>query len=91
MNMVTPSRFSHHVSCEVLNLLILADKDLLELRNSKGKHAQFLCDVCNFYLDWHIKSYGAPGMLQQYIALRYIHMLPSSESGHFELIFLVGQ
>ncbi|PAN11128.1 hypothetical protein PAHAL_2G131300 [Panicum hallii] len=36
------------------------DKDLLELRNSKGKHAQFLCDVCKFYLDWHIESYGAP-------------------------------
>ncbi|GJM99585.1 hypothetical protein PR202_ga16703 [Eleusine coracana subsp. coracana] len=36
------------------------DDDLLELRNSKGKHAQFLCDVCNFYRDWHVKSYGAP-------------------------------
>ena len=53
------------MSYDVLNLLILVDKDLLELRKSKGKYAWFLCDVCKFYLDWHVKSYGSPGKLQQ--------------------------
>ena len=53
------------MSYDVLNQLILADKDLLELRKSKGKYAWFLCDVCKFYLDWHVKSYGSPGKLQQ--------------------------
>jgi hypothetical protein len=61
-----PFHFTHHQSYDVLNLLIvLADKDLLELRKSKGKYAWFLCDVCKFYLDWHVKSYGSPGKLKQ--------------------------
>ncbi|KAM0899459.1 hypothetical protein ACQ4PT_021317 [Festuca glaucescens] len=36
--------------------------DLAELRNSKGKDAQFLCDICKFYSDWHFKSYGDPAV-----------------------------
>ncbi|XP_066399114.1 probable uridine nucleosidase 2 [Miscanthus floridulus] len=48
------------VGLNITTQVSFTDKDLLELRNSKGKHAQFLCDVCKFYLDWHIKSYGAP-------------------------------
>jgi uridine nucleosidase len=39
-----------------------ADEDLLELKNSKGKHAQFLCDMCKFYRDWHTKSDGFHGI-----------------------------
>jgi uridine nucleosidase len=36
--------------------------DLAELRNSEGKHTQFLCDICKFYSDWHFKSYGDPAV-----------------------------
>lgn len=39
----------------------VADDDLLELRQSKGKHAQILCDMCKFYRDWHVKSDGVYG------------------------------
>lgn len=36
------------------NLIVfVADEDLLELKNSKGKHAQFLSDMCKFYRDFH--------------------------------------
>nr|CAB3456556.1 unnamed protein product [Digitaria exilis] len=48
------------VGLNITTQVSFTDKDLLELRNSKGKHAQFLCDVCKFYLDWHTHSYGAP-------------------------------
>ncbi|KAJ1267730.1 hypothetical protein BS78_07G080000 [Paspalum vaginatum] len=48
------------VGLNITMKVIFTDEDLLALRNSKGKHAQFLCDVCQFYLDWHIKSYGVP-------------------------------
>ncbi|CAN6197743.1 unnamed protein product [Urochloa humidicola] len=48
------------VGLNITTQVSFTDKDLLELRNSKGKHAEFLCDVCKFYLDWHIESYGAP-------------------------------
>uniref|UniRef100_A0A2C9V836 Inosine nucleosidase n=2 Tax=Manihot esculenta TaxID=3983 RepID=A0A2C9V836_MANES len=40
----------------------LTDDDLLELRQSKGKHAQILCDMCKFYRDWHVKSDGVYGI-----------------------------
>lgn len=41
---------------------VVLDEDLLELRNSKGKHAQFLSEVCKFYRDWHVKSDGFCGI-----------------------------
>ncbi|XP_022962770.1 uridine nucleosidase 1 [Cucurbita moschata] len=40
----------------------LTDEDLLEIRESKGKHAQVLCDMCKFYRDWHVKSDGVYGI-----------------------------
>ena len=40
---------------------MFADEDLLEIRESKGKHAQVLCDMCKFYRDWHVKSDGVYG------------------------------
>ena len=40
---------------------VVLDEDLLELRNSKAKHAQFLSDMCKFYRDWHAKSDGFHG------------------------------
>lgn len=40
---------------------IIADDDLLEIKESKGKHAQFIYDICKFYRDWHVKSDGVYG------------------------------
>ncbi|KAA0025268.1 hypothetical protein IC582_018784 [Cucumis melo] len=40
----------------------LTDDDLLEIRESKGKHAQVLCDMCKFYRDWHVMSDGVYGI-----------------------------
>ncbi|XP_062194717.1 probable uridine nucleosidase 2 [Phragmites australis] len=48
------------VGLNITTQVSFTDDDLLELRNSKGKHAQFLCDICKFYRDWHVKSYGVP-------------------------------
>jgi uridine nucleosidase len=38
------------------------DADLLELRQSNGKYAQILSDMCKFYRDWHVKSDGVHGI-----------------------------
>lgn len=42
-------------------IFMFADDDLLEIRESKGKHAQVLCDMCKFYRDWHVMSDGVCG------------------------------
>ncbi|TVU10601.1 hypothetical protein EJB05_44144 [Eragrostis curvula] len=57
------------VGLNITTQVRFTDEDLLELRNSKGKHAQFLCDICKFYRDWHVQSYGAPGTLKPHIYL----------------------
>ncbi|KAH9621833.1 hypothetical protein KSS87_013919 [Heliosperma pusillum] len=38
------------------------DKDLQELRESKGKHCRRITDMCKFYRDWHVKSDGVYGI-----------------------------
>ncbi|KAL2345208.1 hypothetical protein Fmac_006493 [Flemingia macrophylla] len=38
------------------------DADLLELKESKGKHAPILSDMCKFYRDWHVTSDGVHGI-----------------------------
>lgn len=43
------------------NTLIVLDDDLSELRESGGKHAKLLSDMCKFYRDWHVKSDGVYG------------------------------
>lgn len=51
----------------LITILLVSDDDLLDLRQSKGKHAQILSDMCKFYRDWHVKSdgvYGTPLLLQ---------------------------
>lgn len=40
----------------------MSDDDLDELRRSKGKHAQFICNSSKFYRDWHVKSDGVYGV-----------------------------
>lgn len=39
------------------------DEDLMQLKNSKGRHAQFLFDCTQFYKKWHIQSDSLHGML----------------------------
>ncbi|KAF0911536.1 hypothetical protein E2562_011166 [Oryza meyeriana var. granulata] len=50
------------VGLNITTQVYFTDKDMLELKNSKGKHAQFLCDICKFYRDWHIHSYGVDAL-----------------------------
>lgn len=40
---------------------MISDADLDDLRHSKGKYAQVICDMCKFYRDWHVKSDGVYG------------------------------
>ncbi|KAI9090676.1 hypothetical protein K1719_028529 [Acacia pycnantha] len=50
------------VGLNVTTQVILTDADLLQLKNSEGKHAQLLSDMCKFYRDWHVKSDGVYGI-----------------------------
>ncbi|CAN6832428.1 unnamed protein product [Brassica oleracea] len=49
------------VGINITTQLMLSDDDLLSLRESKGKHAKLLSDMCKFYRDWHVKSDGVYG------------------------------
>ncbi|KAL6559212.1 Uridine nucleosidase 1 [Orobanche hederae] len=46
------------VGINITTQVKLTDMHLDELRKSKGRHAQFICDICKFYRDWHVKSDG---------------------------------
>ncbi|KAG2332668.1 hypothetical protein Bca52824_003848 [Brassica carinata] len=50
------------VGINITTQLKLTDEDLLALRDSKGKHAKLLSDMCKFYRDWHVKSDGVYGV-----------------------------
>ncbi|KAI3936129.1 hypothetical protein MKW92_033703 [Papaver armeniacum] len=50
------------VGINVTTQCTLTDEDLSDLRESKGRHAQFLSDMCKFYRDWHVKSDGLCGI-----------------------------
>ncbi|XP_033143078.1 uridine nucleosidase 1 isoform X2 [Brassica rapa] len=50
------------VGINITTQLKLTDDDLLALRDSKGKHAKLLSDMCKFYRDWHVKSDGVYGV-----------------------------
>ncbi|KAJ0262150.1 Uridine nucleosidase 1 [Hirschfeldia incana] len=50
------------VGINITTQLQLTDDDLLALRDSKGKHAKLLSDMCKFYRDWHVKSDGVYGV-----------------------------
>ncbi|WMV28777.1 hypothetical protein MTR67_022162 [Solanum verrucosum] len=49
------------VGINITTQVKLKDADLEELKQSKGKHAKFVCDMCKFYCDWHVKSDGVYG------------------------------
>ncbi|MCL7047031.1 hypothetical protein MKW94_007626, partial [Papaver nudicaule] len=46
------------VGINITTQCTLTDEDLSDLRESKGRHTQFLSDMCKFYRDWHVKSDG---------------------------------
>ncbi|RZC78644.1 hypothetical protein C5167_003854 [Papaver somniferum] len=50
------------VGINITTQCTLTDEDLSDLRESKGRHAQFLSDMCKFYRDWHVKSDGLYGI-----------------------------
>lgn len=50
------------VGINITTQVKLTDADLDELRQSKGRHAQFISDCCKFYRDWHVKSDGVYGI-----------------------------
>ncbi|KAJ3681562.1 hypothetical protein LUZ60_016051 [Juncus effusus] len=50
------------VGINITTQVTFTDEDLLELRNSKGKYAKLICDMCKFYRDWHVKSDGFHGI-----------------------------
>ncbi|KAI3442843.1 uncharacterized protein J3R85_000534 [Psidium guajava] len=50
------------VGINITTQVKLTDADLLDLRLSKGKHAQILSDMCKFYRDWHVESDGVYGI-----------------------------
>lgn len=50
------------VGINITTQVTFTDADLSELRKSKGKHSQFLCDMTKFYRDWHVKSDGVHGI-----------------------------
>ncbi|KAL1313873.1 hypothetical protein HN51_040640 [Arachis hypogaea] len=50
------------VGINITTQVRLTDADLLDLKESSGKHASLLGDMCKFYRDWHVKSDGVHGI-----------------------------
>ncbi|TYI10782.1 hypothetical protein ES332_A09G164200v1 [Gossypium tomentosum] len=50
------------VGINITTQVQMTDDDLLKLKQSNGKHAQLLSDMCKFYRDWHVKSDGVYGI-----------------------------
>ncbi|KAE8673040.1 Uridine nucleosidase 1 [Hibiscus syriacus] len=46
------------VGINITTQVQMTDDDLLKLKQSNGKYAQLLSDMCKFYRDWHVKSDG---------------------------------
>ncbi|GER36316.1 pyrimidine-specific ribonucleoside hydrolase RihA [Striga asiatica] len=46
----------------VIERILSSDVHLDELKKSKGRYAKFICDICKFYRDWHVKSDGVYGI-----------------------------
>ncbi|KAH1195373.1 Uridine nucleosidase 1 [Glycine max] len=44
------------VGINITTQVQFTDADLLDLKESKGKYAPFLSDICKFYRDFHVKS-----------------------------------
>ncbi|KAI4310540.1 hypothetical protein MLD38_035512 [Melastoma candidum] len=50
------------VGINITTQVKLTDEDLLDIKQSKAKHAKFLGDICSFYRNWHVKSDGVYGI-----------------------------
>ncbi|XP_021908820.1 uridine nucleosidase 1 [Carica papaya] len=50
------------VGINITTQCMLTDANLLELKQSKGKYAKFICDMTKFYRDFHVKSDGVYGI-----------------------------
>ncbi|PIN05402.1 putative inosine-uridine preferring nucleoside hydrolase [Handroanthus impetiginosus] len=50
------------VGINITTQVKMTDAHLEALRKSKGRHTQFICDMCKFYRDWHVKSDGVYGI-----------------------------
>ncbi|XAR69730.1 Uridine nucleosidase [Bertholletia excelsa] len=50
------------VGINVTTQVQMTDDDLNELRQSQGRHAQFVSDMCKFYRNWHVESDGFHGI-----------------------------
>ncbi|KAL5201364.1 hypothetical protein ABZP36_035718 [Zizania latifolia] len=81
----TPSAEANieNVAQEKSELWVLDYKDLLELRNSEGKHAQFVCGICKLYREWHVHSYGTHALFLHapvsFLALVHLEYLTFKE------------
>ncbi|XP_039047551.1 uridine nucleosidase 1-like [Hibiscus syriacus] len=50
------------VGINITTQVQMTDDDIIELKQSKGKHAQLLSEMCEFYRNWHVKSEGVHGI-----------------------------
>ncbi|CAK9169352.1 unnamed protein product [Ilex paraguariensis] len=50
------------VGINITTQVKMTDADLSDLRQSGGRHAQFISNMCKFYRDWHVKSDGVYGI-----------------------------
>ncbi|XP_057506119.1 LOW QUALITY PROTEIN: uridine nucleosidase 1-like [Actinidia eriantha] len=50
------------VGINITTQVKMEDADLAELKQSEGKHAQIITNMCKFYRDWHVKSDGVYGI-----------------------------
>ncbi|KAG0478634.1 hypothetical protein HPP92_013353 [Vanilla planifolia] len=50
------------VGINITTQITLTDADFAELRHSQGKYSQLLCDMCEHYRIWHLKSDGVEGI-----------------------------
>ncbi|GKU98348.1 hypothetical protein SLEP1_g11363 [Rubroshorea leprosula] len=50
------------VGINITTQVKMTDDDLLQLKQSKGKHGQLLSNMCKFYRDWHVNSDGVYGI-----------------------------
>ncbi|XP_015951459.1 uridine nucleosidase 1 [Arachis duranensis] len=50
------------VGLNITTQIKFTDADLLELKESRGKYAHLLSNMCKFYRDWHVNSDGFYGI-----------------------------
>ncbi|KAG1363556.1 putative Uridine nucleosidase 1 [Cocos nucifera] len=69
------------VGINITTQVKFTDEDLSELRNSKGRYTQFICNMCKFYRDWHVKSDGVYGIFTFVPHISLFLLATSSSNG----------